>query len=411
MFHYPYFPIKALIIFPFAVFAPQLPDDDARRPRRPDVYRSTMTMTATGYSTLFSLGLNNIHLSFSPIEPATSVQSPVAVPPSAASSTPTPSSAAALHSPWAAAILSAQSSQSSSQQQRRPPLGRRRSSLTAAHSPLGSINVKSPSLAASNSFARSVKSTPARPRGSSVSIVVVNENVNLDEMEVEMGYVRAATKPINDAKNRRSEGDATMRGAAAAANATGWGYDRTSPSARASVAFGERDSVRYEIPLICWELESHVLCRARRGLVRKPAPAPPTMPLPAVPIPISEHSPVRPPSMDMDIMPSSSSSSSSCFGRVLAENDRVLNSQPHVQSTGGASARRLSLRVPLPQAQRSKERESQGQSTLLTPGFATKLARALSTPTSAVGSPIDPILAGAGSPSTICVPGAGSSYF
>lgn len=138
------------------------------------------------------------------------------------------------------------------------------------------------------------------------------------------------------------------------------------------------------------------MCRARRGLVRKPAPAPPTMPLPAVPIPISEHSPIRPPSMDMDIMPSTSSSSS-CFGRVLAENERVLNTQPHSRSTGGASARRLSLRVPLPQAQRSKERESQGQSTLLTPGFATKLARALQTPTSAVGSPIDPILVAAGS--------------
>ena len=112
-----------------------------------------------------------------------------------------------------------------------------------------------------------------------------------------------------------------------------------------------------------------LLCRVRRVVSRKPAAAPPDKPLPDLPK-ASERSPVRPPS---DV-PS--------LGRILADKEGSLN-----------AAGRLSLAVPSSAGGLS----TTSPQTLLTPGFATKLALALSTPppsasASGLGSPIDPML-------------------
>ncbi|KAL5513439.1 hypothetical protein ACEPAH_3838 [Sanghuangporus vaninii] len=108
-------------------------------PRRPP------KMMATGYSTLFSLGLSSIHTSFTRDPDARTSSSSLSL-----SATPsTPSSSAAVAPPKIQIDT----------QTLRPQHRRRRSSITAANSPLGNIGVKSPAQAARTSAA-----SPARQR-------------------------------------------------------------------------------------------------------------------------------------------------------------------------------------------------------------------------------------------------------
>ncbi|KAL5492695.1 hypothetical protein ACEPAI_4142 [Sanghuangporus weigelae] len=102
-------------------------------------------MMATGYSTLFSLGLSSIHTSFARDPDARTSSSSLSL-----SATPsTPSSSVAMAPPKIQIDT----------QTLRPQHRRRRSSITAANSPLGNIGVKSPAQAARTSAA-----SPARQR-------------------------------------------------------------------------------------------------------------------------------------------------------------------------------------------------------------------------------------------------------
>ena len=102
-------------------------------------------MMATGYSTLFSLGLSSIHTSF-PRDPDAPPSSSLSL-----SATPsTPSSAFALPPPKI---------QIDTQLSAIRPQSRRRRSSNAAQSPLGNIGVKSPARAA-----RTSATSPARTR-------------------------------------------------------------------------------------------------------------------------------------------------------------------------------------------------------------------------------------------------------
>ncbi|KAH8104280.1 hypothetical protein DFH11DRAFT_1546302 [Phellopilus nigrolimitatus] len=127
--------------------------------------------------------------------------------------------------------------------------------------------------------------------------------------------------------------------------------------------------------------------RSRRGPVSKSAPAPPDMPLPAVPSLSLEHplpSPARPPS------------SASAYRRAFAERDSLFAATP--------ASGRFSLPAPPSATSASSSGAFASPQLLLTPGFAAKLAHALATPpgsplphpqTSAQPpSPVDPVLGG-----------------
>ena len=114
-------------------------------PPPPPPHTSTIAMMATGYSTLFQLGLSSIHTSF-PHDPDATTSSSLSL-----SATPTTPSSAAVAPPKIQIDTQLQTA--------RPQHRRRRSSITAAHSPLGNIGVKSPAQAARTSAA-----SPGRAR-------------------------------------------------------------------------------------------------------------------------------------------------------------------------------------------------------------------------------------------------------
>ncbi|EJC99997.1 uncharacterized protein FOMMEDRAFT_148381 [Fomitiporia mediterranea MF3/22] len=259
-------------------------------------------MMATGYSTLFSLGLSNIHTSF-PRDPDAPVSSSLSL----SSTTPsTPSSSA----PAAFAPVPPKIQIDTQVQANKPSMRRRRSSVTAAQSPLGTVG-KAPGHAA-----RASAVSPARTR------------------------------------HRRSESDAIAR---MRSNSLG-------------------DSLR-----------------PRRGAVRAPAPAPPDMPLPAVPALPAEYargtgknrasSPVRPPSDTVT------------YRRTcLSDKDCALNSGLGLGALGS---------FPVPPSAASTGSYLSSSQMLLTPGFASKLALALNTPPGSdypspnpLQSPVDPVLGG-----------------
>ncbi|THH07963.1 hypothetical protein EW145_g3032 [Phellinidium pouzarii] len=242
-------------------------------------------MIATGYSSLFSLGLSSIRTSF-PFS-SDAVHSPQ--PPSAQTPS-TPASAAQstsyMLSPPPKIHIDTQFPPP------RPRLRRRRSSITVANSPCGAV--KSPGRAASASFSKSVFRSPSKGRAA----LALHR---CSDSDMAQGFIQRLRS--------NSAGDA--------------------------------------------------LHRSRRSHVRKSAPAPPDMPLPAVPA--KDHSPPD----------------AQAYRRILSDIDSSLNST------------RLSL--PTPQSATSFSSPQM----LLTPGFASKLANALATsPDSVQESPVDPMMAG-----------------
>lgn len=102
-------------------------------------------MMATGYSTLFSLGLSNIHTSFPRELDAAGPNSAMTL-----SATPsTPSSSCHPFAPPPLPKIQIDTQMPNSQTTAR----RRRSSITAAQSPLASMGVKSPARSASRAAA------------------------------------------------------------------------------------------------------------------------------------------------------------------------------------------------------------------------------------------------------------------
>ncbi|KAH8118727.1 hypothetical protein DFH11DRAFT_1874822 [Phellopilus nigrolimitatus] len=248
-------------------------------------------MLATGYSTLFSLGLSTSSVHTAPPVPSPQTESyTLAPPPKIHIDTQVP-----LRSP----------------QQR--VVRRRRSSIAAAAaaSPKGALK------------------SPARAAGAAASAS------------------RAALRSPCKARARKADGDAQL--------------------ARRHSMGG--------------------VLRSRRGPVSKSAPAPPDMPLPAVPSFSLEHPlprPARPPS------------SASAYRRSFAERDGLFAATP--------ASGRFSLPVPPSATSASSSNAFTSPQLLLTPDFAAKLAHALATPPGSPlphpqmlaqpSSPVDPVLGG-----------------
>ena len=275
---------------------------------------------ATGYSTLFSLGLSNIHTSL-PREFDASGGPNSAITLSATPSTP--SSSCHPFAPPPPPKIQIDTQLPNSHMKAR----RRRSSITAAQSPLASMGVKSPGISAS----------------------------------------RAAVSPAK-ARHRRSESDAVLR-------------------LKASSSLEIQRCVPLKLVIICHANAHTVPNRTRRGAVKTPAQAPPDAPLPAVPALPAEYAVQRASSVSAKtsspIRPPSDIPCAYAYRRTyLSDKDHALN-----------AGTRYSIPAP-PSA------TSTG-SCLLTPGFASKLVLALSTPphsaysgsvANTAYSPVDPVL-------------------
>ncbi|KLO10966.1 hypothetical protein SCHPADRAFT_906425 [Schizopora paradoxa] len=225
----------------------------------------------------------------------------------------------------------------------RPRLRKRRSSLTVANSPLGTVGLRSPSRAAANSYSRTVLMSPSKSQT--------------------IAYQKSISKNVAETGGK------------------GDGQGQSFMQRLRSGSF-----------------------RTRRGPIpRKPAPAPPTLPLPEVPSQsYAQHSPTR---ASFRPTPSHITPLSLPLPIHAPQPRKVLADSSLYSPNAPASASLSQMISPASAYSCGADRVSSGAmstgttgvmspgATYLTPDFALKLVMAMTTPPgSTAPSPVDPIM-------------------